>query len=158
MPTEFPAINFDPDRVKNLMGAKRFSIDEYLDAGFDRAWIQRKSKVVPPRDYRKIFRLALWLEVPAEYLVGAAPEYDGMPAWEVASRASLELFFKRHAEGREASQFRRDLENHRAARGEAAPRTIATWAGVFDSFQRGRARERSDAHRLEETAQGDQNS
>jgi len=131
------------------MTVKKFTVPEYEEAGFDRAWIQRKSRIVTPRDYRDIFRLAHWLQVPAEYLVGMASEYDNKPPWEVASRASLDFFFKRHPEGGEATRYRDDFEQHLAAQTEAAPRTAATWAAWFDGFQRGRARERAEAQRLE---------
>lgn len=149
MPSEFPPIRFNPDRIVALMKAKKFTVEEYLAEGFDRSWIQRSSKVVAPRDYRNIFRLAYWLEVPTEYLVGMAPEHDNKPAWEVASVASLDLFFKRHAEGGEAARVRADLEEHLAALRENAPRTIAAWAGMFDAFQRGRMRGGTEAQRLE---------
>lgn len=149
MPTEFPVIEFNPDRITALMDAHRFTVDDYMALGFDRSWIQRKAKVVAPRDYRNIFRLAYWLQVPPEYIVGVGPEYDGMEAWKVASLASLDLFFKRHPEGSEAQRYREDFERHVADRRDAAPRTITSWASWFDAYQRGRARERTEAQQLE---------
>src|SRR6266508_1327515 len=139
------------------MSVKRFSMEDFRAAGFDRAGIQRKAKVVTPRDYRDIFRIAHWLQVPAEYLVGLAPEYENKPAWEVASRASLDFFFKRHPEGREAIRYRDDFEQLIAARPDEAPATIAAWSVLFEGFQLGRARERSDAQKLERSVSGDPN-
>jgi len=142
-------LSFLPSRVESLMQAKRFSIDDYLAAGFDRNWIQRRKELSPPGRPEGAIRLALWLEVPVEYLFGAAPEYDSMPAWEVAARASVDIFFKRHLEGVEGRRYRDHFERHIEAHRERSPKTVAAWAGWFDGFQRGREQERSDAVALE---------
>jgi hypothetical protein len=147
-------IGFLPARVNGLLAVKGpgFSIDDYIARGFARGWIQRKSHASPPGRPFDAIQLALWLEVPVEYLFGAAPEYDHMEFWQVASRASLEVFLARHSEGPAARPFRDHFERHIEAYRENSPKTVATWAGWFDAFQRGRSQERSDVDALERQA------
>jgi len=147
---------FQPRRVVALFKAKGWTMDEYLKRGFSRFWLQRTTRPEGPKPQDAV-RLAAWLEVPMEYLYGGAPEYRRMKPWEVAAHASLDLFFKRHADGKEALPFRRELETHQAARRERIPKTIEAWAGAFDIFQSGRARERADAQKLEGSVSGDPN-
>src|SRR5262249_34170881 len=129
-------VGFIPVRVERLLEVKGrgFTLADCIAQGFARGWIQRKTHASPPGRPQDAIRLALWLEVPVEYLYGAAPEYDDMEAWEVAVRASLEIFFARHPEGGEARGYRDHFENHIQLYGEASPKTVATWAGWFDAF------------------------
>src|SRR2546427_228169 len=130
------------------MKAKNLTLDDYLKRGFSRFWLQRTTRPEGPKP-KDAVRLAAWLEVPMEYLFGGAPEYRRMRPWEVASHSSLDLFFKRHREGREASRIRRDLEDHLEVMVKQAPKTVAAWAAAFDAFQRGRRRGREESHILE---------
>ena len=145
-------IGFLPDRVIRLMQAKHLTIEEYEQQGFRREWIQREGRPAPPGRPRDAIYLALWLEVPVEYIFGDAPEYDGLEAWTVAARASLEIFFSRHREGSDARRHRAHFENHIKDQGANAPKTANAWAGWFDGFQRGRIQERSESEALERTA------
>jgi len=145
---------FQPRRVVALLKAKGWTMDDYLRRGFDRFWVQRKTRVDGPK-LKDAVRLAAWLEVPMEYLYGGAPEYTRMKPWEVAAHSSLDLFFKRHADGREAHPFRRELEARLAGPPARVPKTIEAWAGAFDSFQAGRRREHADAASLERSVSTD---
>jgi len=131
-----------------LLKTKGLTLEDYLRPGFSRFWLQRTTRPEGPKP-RDAVRLAAWLDVPMEYLFGGAPEYRKMKPWEVAARASLDLFFKRHPEGPEAARVRRDLEDHLAATRERAPKTVAAWADIFDAFQRGRRHGREESHLLE---------
>ncbi|MGH7307059.1 MAG: hypothetical protein ACREK6_00015 [Candidatus Rokuibacteriota bacterium] len=149
-------VAFIPSRVNHLLTVKGpgFTMGDYIAQGFARGWVQRKTHASPPGRPHDAVRLALWLEVRVEYLFGAAPEYDSMETWEVAARASLEIFLMRHPEGADGRRYRDHFERHIEAYGERSPKTVATWAGWFDAFQRGRAQERSDAAALERAAPG----
>jgi hypothetical protein len=125
-----------------------FTMRDYIERRFQRGWIQRRPTSPPGRPADAI-NLALWLEVPVEYLFAAAPAYERMEVWEVAARASLEVFFSESNEGRDARRYRIDFENHISLHREEAPMTAARWAGWFDGYQRGRARERTESESLE---------
>src|SRR6266446_155489 len=144
-------VAFIPLRVELLLAVKGpgFTVDDYVAQGIASGWIQRKTHASPQGRPHAAIRLALWLEVPVEYLFGAAPEYDSMEAWEVAARASLEILLKRHPEGADGRRYREHFENHIRAYREQSPKTVAAWAGWFDAFQRGRGQERADAGRVE---------
>lgn len=142
------AYEFRPKVVVDLMGVKGLKKEAYSTEGFNRDWIRRKSRSEKPRAPDAV-RLAVWLEVPTELLFGAAPEYDGMAVWEIASRTSLEVFLKRHPEGRQLAQRRKAFEDHIAAQGEKAPRTVAIWAASVDLFARLRGEEVQELRRLD---------
>lgn len=146
-------VAFLPLRVHGLLAVKGpgFTMRDYMAQGFSRGWIQRKTHASPPGRPEAAIRLALWLEVPVEYLFGAAPEYDRMEAWKVAALASLEIFFMRHPEGAEGRRHRLHFERHIEAYGAQSPKTVATWAGWFDGFQRGRTQEHADSSAMEPT-------
>lgn len=141
-----PGFRWRPDRVQALINVKKDEIGRQLGRdlvradlyaqGFRKGWIDRKRKPDEPLASEGA-KVAQWLDVPLEYLVGAAPEYDNMDAWEVASRASLDLFLKRHPERADAAQFREALEDHFKVHRMQAPRTIAGWAVVYDAMARG---------------------
>src|SRR2546427_10069023 len=100
MPVLSMPIAFIVSRVLGIMDVKDLDRNEYLSLGFKRGWIANRQKNPDEPKGQDLVRLAGWLEVPVEYLYGAAPEYDAMPTWEVASRASLEFFLKRNPDGR----------------------------------------------------------
>lgn len=149
-------IGFVPSRVEQLMEIKGpgFTTKDYLDHGFDRSWIQRKALPSPPRRFVDVIHVAWWLDVPVEYLFAAAAAYEGMEVWEVAARASLEVFFSGSREGREARRYRTDFEDHISLHRESSPMTAGRWAAWFDGYQRGRSRERSESDSLERAPEG----
>ncbi len=146
-----PEYSFIPARVQILLEAKGLAIRDLVQAGFNRNWIQGKRQPKAP----DAVRLAAWLEVSTEFLFGAAPEYDGLEGWEVASRASLDIFLKRDAEGRRASAFRAELERHIDAVRESAPRTITHWRAALDLFARGRGSHADEGRNLRQLMEGE---
>lgn len=140
-----------PQHVVGLIEAKSLKTEAYLLEGFKRGWIHRKGRLEKPRAPEAV-RLAAWLEVPTEYLFGAAPEYDRMEAWEAASRASLDVFLKRHPERVEARRFRDLLERHVDTHRKRAPRTVAEWAALFDAMVKAVGQAMEEQNRLEQSA------
>jgi len=142
---------FIPQRVIDLMDAKTLTVEQYLAAGFKRDWIHRKARIDPPKISDAI-DLAHWLNVPVEYLFGAAPEYDNKDAWEVASRASLDFFLRRHPERTAAKRFRMLLEDHVDTHQQRAPRTASGWAVVFDAMAKAARQAVEEYAKLERSA------
>jgi hypothetical protein len=118
------------ERVFGLMAVKGFSEDHLIALGYSKeriiSWRYTTRRPKAPDG----FKIAAWLEVRPEYLYGRASDLEGLEAWEVASRCSLEMFCRN--EPKLAPEARAIFEHY--AQSPGAPRRVAHWKDLYERF------------------------
>src|SRR5256885_1439433 len=82
------------ERVWDLMAVKGFTDEDLIKLGFKKSRIRGWRYTTRRPEVDDVFKIADWLEAPPQYFYGREPHLEGLPAWKVASRTSLEFFLK----------------------------------------------------------------
>lgn len=121
-------MTFRADRLKGLMKVKGLKRKDFQTLGFGKSrsdsWLAGTRQ--PPADAG--FKIAEWLQVPADYLYGRlSPLLDPLPFEQVAARASLDLFLQEDRD--RIPRVAHDLYEQ-FARSPVAPRTLDGWRAL----------------------------
>lgn len=121
---------FSIERLFELMQVKGFTEADLAELGYNKervdGWRYSTRRPKPP----DAFKIAQWLQVPAEYLYGRASDLEGLPAWQVVTRASLDTFLK--TDRTMPSEARAIFEHYADSPG--APRRAEHWKDLYERF------------------------
>jgi hypothetical protein len=120
---------FSIERALELMHVKGFTQAGLAELGYNDERVKSWRYTTRRPKSSDAFKIAAWLEVPPQYFHNLAPELEGLPAWKVAARCSLDVFLK--GELGVAGDVRAIFEHY--AEFPGAPRRAQSWKELYEN-------------------------